>query len=60
MKEEPKDEISFDKNSALSFFEVGKEYKIVCDVEGYPIDTESLEFYFYYPCDNYDICLTLL
>ena len=55
VKEEPKVEIIFDKNSALPFFKEGKEYKIVCDVEGYPIDTESLEFYFY-PCDNYDIC----
>ena len=55
VKEEPVVDISFDKNPVLPFFQIGKEYKICCDVKGYPIDTSSLEFYFY-PCDNYDIC----
>ena len=55
VNEEPSVGISFDKNPALPFYKIGKEYSISCDVKGYPIDTDSLEFYFY-PCDNYAIC----
>ena len=52
VKKEPRVEISFDKNLVD---EVGTESTISCNVKGYPIDKDSLEFYFY-PCDNYKLC----
>ena len=55
VRKEPNVTLSFNKEPALPFFKVDKDYTIECAVKGYPIDQESLELYFY-PCDNYDLC----
>ena len=55
VNEEPKIEIEFGKNPILPFFAYGKDYDLSCNIKGYPIDTNSLEFYFY-PCDDYSTC----
>ena len=49
---EPTVDIVMDINPSLPYFEKGKTYTANCDVLGYPVDKNSVEFY-YYKCGDY-------
>ena len=55
---EPSLDIIFEKNKLLPYFKIGKTYSLNCNINGYPINSSSVEF-FYTKCENFpnqEIC----
>ena len=52
VRKDPTTEIVLDKNPLLPFVQPDKTYSVNCNVNGHPVDKNSVEFYYSY-CDTF-------